>query len=540
MKKKSSITVKKSKDASFTLATCAINDYASNGGGGNLYKRIAAAANFSQKMQDFKNNWVFANNETNAKYWVFVNNGNDFVNGVDAFYFAGHGTGNGPFLGTKPDYTGPVGFEMKCPNYIWSGDKLKWMMLDCCLCLNDGTSTNTNPNWSNTIGLGRWDRAFNSLQGSLHGIFALRSIGWDVDGTGRHFVENIYSRNYCNGYAWIDAVDWEQYFGGITSQGVVPAVLTACQNNVDWYNESMKNPWVNPGACDPKSLTYSYTWLWKGNPIFKLLKANKMKMFELKNNGLVVLKQVCKALNIKGTAKSTKESSTIKNTNYTITVNNSTGLVYIDKNLNENQPLPVTFPQGKLKQKETKITLPNNKKAREIAANFINDLRFTGDGTPVFSSIEKLMRSVQNTKKNNAIELRVIFTRSIEGSPVFGSGSKIVVRIGNKGQLIGCAVDWPAVSESKKNTKTRTKEDVTQDLPSLIELINNKMFPVNPISSFLVEKTKMVHYGFAKPNGSREIVPAYILSINGKRTNGETIKMDLPVSAVENIGLLVN
>lgn len=533
MKKKTSQKTKKEKTPALTLGTAAINDYNSNGGGGDLYQRLAAAGNFASKMQEYKNTWVFANNNKDAKYFVFVNNGKDFVNGVDAFYFAGHGVKEGPFLGRNSDYTGPSGKEMKCVNYDWSGNKLKWMMLDCCSCLNDGTSTNTNPVWSGTSGILRWEHAFNYLKGTLHAIFALRSLGWDVSGTGKHFAENIYYRNYSNGYAWIDAVDWEQYFGGVTSQGVAPAVLSSTQGNIDWYNESMLTPWVNPGDCDPKTLQYSYTWLWKGTPLFRKSSPGKMKIYKTKANPESLLKDIAKQLGLRTPLKRQKGSASISGKNYVISQAASGGLIYIDSTARPDaeKPVPAGIKAGKAKI--AKISIPSLASARKTAEAFIGRLRLTGDGSPVFLCEEKLMRSSSKGKRASVIELRLTFGRQLDGINVAGAGSRIVVRLGHKGEILGCVIDWPEINSGKNAASLRPFDEASKDLEALIELVNQKMFPQDTITSFTIKQQKQSYFGVMTEQGSRNIVPCYLVTIIAKTKSGQGFELELPLAATE-------
>ncbi len=140
----------------------------------------------------------------------------------------------------------------------------------------------------------------------------------------------------------------------------------------------------------------------------------------------------------------------------------------------------LSFNRGMADQIDDKPgNLPSDEKAAELASAFLNQYKF-GPGNPKEMSLAHVghIRSASfdpKTERQGPVRdqmLTVYFGRKLNGVPVIGSGSTMIVRIGDEGEVVGGARRWTECSGARliKATDLRSVAQLTKDIEtSLIQ-----------------------------------------------------------------------
>lgn len=531
---KPKLKIKAVKEPTFkTVQTIAIKDYAGNGTpNADVVNTIESANQLGQRIgQHVK--WEYANYNKDAQAWLFLNSGKAGINDEDFIFYAGHGGPQGPILGSDAAYTGDGGKAMQCADYDWGGKRLKWALFNACLLLDDGARVNTAPTWKDPAADGmsllRWGPALRGLAGSLHGIFGHRALAYDVADTGAHFVDNVYDRQYRVGQAWIDAVDWTQYYGGWLSGGTCPATLTAYQVQpdgfADWYYEDLRAPWIDPSMCDPASLRYSFTWLWQGTPKFaakkkKAAAIERMPVFEAAIASKKDLDEIAARL----TELLAKQGKQIK------TVDESTGSFLVEdatlRKVTVNLPLAAG---GRKRPAKPPAKIATEKQAITLAKRVFSKLALP-DAGEAGVRIDKLQRATTAERKAQVLETHVVYTRAPGGFPVIGPAGRVAVRAGDARNVARVHVDWPQW-QTVGELAIVSEEIARARFNRTLDELNATIFVGNQIRSFAPKKTELGYAAELTSEQTRVLKPAYLYSGTLTFDDGKTRELTIPVAA---------
>jgi len=104
-------------------------------------------------------------------------------------------------------------------------------------------------------------------------------------------------------------------------------------------------------------------------------------------------------------------------------------------------------------------SLPSQKQANSISLKFLNESGLA----PANKEELKMMHSgglraaeAGSTKVIDVMRT-VTYGRMLNGVPVYGAGSKIVVQVGNQGEIVGATSRWKEVSQNSKRTAKKSE-----------------------------------------------------------------------------------
>lgn len=203
-----------------------------------------------------------------------------------------------------------------------------------------------------------------------------------------------------------------------------------------------------------------------------------------------------------------------------------------------------------------KPTLPTGEEAVKIAQTFLasNGLQAANERELTLAHIGGLRSSSMIGDKPGPVIDKLVtvnFARQVNGLPVIGPGSKMVVNIGNKGEVIGLIRHWRELAGSKKISGTETySEDEAKRialaqmskefgsssdfeiLQSKIAYYDNNGVYLQPVYAF---ETRVVNHELGDTFNYVSVVPAMINApeaLNLRQT--EQIAKDL-ISRNENV-----
>lgn len=168
------------------------------------------------------------------------------------------------------------------------------------------------------------------------------------------------------------------------------------------------------------------------------------------------------------------------------------------------------------------ITLMDNGRTEQTARDYLSklDLIPQKSGEMYIARIGKV-RSANSQDKTKIYErMQVVYIgRKLNNVPVFGA-SRIVVRLGEGGELIGIIKNWPSVKkQSLSNEKAMRNKADWKDL----SIKHVKGTPAtSAYSSVLIDSSELVMYD----DGEAYIEPALLLKGSMLSDSGETVKSD--------------
>lgn len=101
--------------------------------------------------------------------------------------------------------------------------------------------------------------------------------------------------------------------------------------------------------------------------------------------------------------------------------------------------------------------LPSSKEANEIAENFLKESSLMPRNREELKMMHSGgIRGARPNSKTFDVLRTVSFGRMINGVPVYGAGSKIIVHVGNNGEIVGATSKWKALDAEKKQRVSKT------------------------------------------------------------------------------------
>lgn len=202
----------------------------------------------------------------------------------------------------------------------------------------------------------------------------------------------------------------------------------------------------------------------------------------------------------------------------------------------------LSFTHGMANQIDDKPgNLPSDDKAVEIARDFLrkNNLRPGNVEEMVLGRIGRVHSTSfdPRTGKKGPVRdqmLTVYLARQIDNIPVIGSGSKMIVRIGDEGEVVGGARRWTelghgrrlkpedlrSISELMKDIEIFLSQEMNQIPPQLSVKIAAGEIPPFPAQRIEIIQFALVYYD----NGGKYIQPALGYEANVRGTNPQTGK----------------
>lgn len=116
-------------------------------------------------------------------------------------------------------------------------------------------------------------------------------------------------------------------------------------------------------------------------------------------------------------------------------------------------------------------SLPDPKKAQEIAMNFLNENKLMAENSKEMQLIHS--GGLRADDENGTVIDKMItltYGRVIDGVPVIGQGSKIVVNVGDKGVVEGVIRNWKAYQSKKElsQAEVKTQAEMEREFQQLV------------------------------------------------------------------------
>jgi hypothetical protein len=197
----------------------------------------------------------------------------------------------------------------------------------------------------------------------------------------------------------------------------------------------------------------------------------------------------------------------------------------------------LSFNKGITRQiMDNSAKLPDAKNAQTIARQFLteNQLMPANVAELKVEHVGGIKRMSEADKKEYDVMKTVIFSRTIDGVPVVGEGSRMIVDIGNNGEVMSVSRKWKEVNQ--KGAKTRTKVTPSEQKTQAEAEAEFKQIIASQFGSNASSKLQTIHKAYFD-SGNQFIQPVYLMaatvrfkSLDGEDTEREFIQ---PISMLK-------
>lgn len=158
----------------------------------------------------------------------------------------------------------------------------------------------------------------------------------------------------------------------------------------------------------------------------------------------------------------------------------------------------------------SKIQLPTQEKAKDISLSFIKEIGLAPDDMKELKMIHAggLRASAANTENVIDVLRTITYGRMLNGVPVYGAGSKIIVHVGNNGEIVGLNSRWKNVEQSRaKNVDKGSLKDAKQ---AEMEMQRQLTKDYGTNAKFKIRDMYLAYYD----GGDNYIQPAYFFQVD--------------------------
>ena len=184
-------------------------------------------------------------------------------------------------------------------------------------------------------------------------------------------------------------------------------------------------------------------------------------------------------------------------------------------NLNEEWGMNPAIPSVNISTGKNFIPINSNNipslaSSIEIARDYVMNHNLSNGEVPMYYTSGTLYRSLSTQSGKTVLQREVIFKRTINGLPILGTGSQISVLVGNNGSIVGAKVDWPKLIKDS-SYRIKSGDIAIADISSRLSILNKEMPENQQISKFVAKVIKLGYVGYLNKNGSRDIIPSYLV-----------------------------
>lgn len=156
-----------------------------------------------------------------------------------------------------------------------------------------------------------------------------------------------------------------------------------------------------------------------------------------------------------------------------------------------------------------KINLPEQEKAKDISLSFIKEIGLAPEDMSELKMIHSggLRASAADTKNVIDVLRTITYGRMLNGIPVYGAGSKIIVHVGNNGEIVGLKSRWKNVEKTgAKNVGKSSLKDAKQ---AEMEMQKKLISEYGKDAKFKIRDMYLAYYDA----GKNYIQPAYFFQV---------------------------
>ena len=158
----------------------------------------------------------------------------------------------------------------------------------------------------------------------------------------------------------------------------------------------------------------------------------------------------------------------------------------------------------------SKIQLPEMDKAKDLSLSFIKEIGLAPEDMRELKMVHAGGLRASDAGSDKVIDvLRTItYGRMLNGTPVYGAGSKIIVHVGNKGEIVGLNSRWKNIEKTgaKSVSKTSLKDSKQAEMEMQRQLISD----YGKDAKFKIRDMYLAYYD----GGKNYIQPAYFFQVD--------------------------
>ncbi len=157
-----------------------------------------------------------------------------------------------------------------------------------------------------------------------------------------------------------------------------------------------------------------------------------------------------------------------------------------------------------------KLQLPDEAKAKELSLSFIKNVGLAPEDMKELKMMHSGGLRASDAGSENVTDLlrTITYGRMLNGVPVYGAGSKIVVNVGNNGEIVGVKSRWKQVE------KTASKQVKTASLISAkeaeVQMQRKLISDYGKDAKFKIKDMYLAYYD----GGENFIQPAYFFQVD--------------------------
>lgn len=160
--------------------------------------------------------------------------------------------------------------------------------------------------------------------------------------------------------------------------------------------------------------------------------------------------------------------------------------------------------------KAENLNLPEQSKALEISTAYLKEAGLAPEDSKELKMMHSggMRTSDAGSEKITDVLRTITYGRMLNGIPVYGAGSKIVVNVGNNGEIVGINSRWKAVEKS--NAKAVAKINFKDAKKAEAEMQRQLIVDYGKDANFKIDNMYLAYYD----GGDNFIQPAYFFQVS--------------------------
>ncbi|WGF91804.1 hypothetical protein [Aequorivita marisscotiae] len=156
------------------------------------------------------------------------------------------------------------------------------------------------------------------------------------------------------------------------------------------------------------------------------------------------------------------------------------------------------------------IRLPDPEKAKDISLSFLKETGLAPANLKELKMMHSggLRASAAGSEEVMVVLRTITYGRMLNGVPVYGAGSKIIVHVGNKGEIVGVKSRWKEVE--KTSSKAVGKSSLKNAKQAEMEMQRQLMKDYGKEAKFKIKDMYLAYYD----GGKNYIQPAYFFQVD--------------------------
>lgn len=156
------------------------------------------------------------------------------------------------------------------------------------------------------------------------------------------------------------------------------------------------------------------------------------------------------------------------------------------------------------------LRLPGQQRANDISLKFIKEVGLAPKNIKELKMLHSggLRAGAAGSEKVIDVLRTVTYGRMLNGVPVYGAGSKIIVHVGDKGEVVGVNSRWKQVD--KKNAKSLNRSSLKDAKKAELEMRRQLAQDYGKNAKFKIKDMYLAYYD----GGKNYIQPAYFFQVD--------------------------